>query len=197
MVRTPAIVVVAILLSGCATASPAPAGLTPSERADFVAQEQDLQWLLADLPGEQPAVSATFVTSDSYPSLLNRCLADRGLGEAMVVAGGIVSLPEAPLTPEQRLALYLCSATYIVTPDETGYLSAEERARVYDYYRDWLVPCIEANGLQIPFVHSRDEFAATPGYVDWSPYYPIENGAPAARMGELQSRCPAYPPGLF
>ena len=137
-----------------------------------------------------------FVSLDEYPPLLNDCLADRGL-EAIAFAGGILSLPEEPLTPDERLSLYLCSATYVVSPDEVGYLSIEERGRVYDYYQSWLVPCIEAQGFSIPLSVSRDAFAATPGYLDWSPYYPIESGADQASLSEVQSRCPFVPPGIY
>ena len=197
MVRMAAVVAAALLLSGCVTSSPEPAGLSESERIDFAQQEQDLQWLIADLPGERPAVAVTFVASADYGSVLNECLSDLGLGQIMVFAGGVLTLPQTPLTPEERLSLYQCSAKYIVAPDEAGYLSTAERERVYDYYRDWLVPCIEAHGQSVSNAVSKSAFAATPGYVDWNPYYPLELQLDPALLSELQSRCPFVPPGTY
>jgi hypothetical protein len=197
MVRLAAVVAAALLLSGCVTSSPPPAGLSDSERIAFAHQEQDVQWLIAGLPGERPAVTPAFVSSEDYGSLLNECLDDRGLGQIMVFAGGVLTLPQAPLTAEERLSLYLCSATYIVSPDESGYLSTAQRERLYDYYRDWLVPCIEAHGQPVSLAVSKGAFAATPGYVDWNPYYPIEQQIDPAVLSELQSRCPFVPPGTY
>ena len=197
MVRMAAIVAAALLLSGCVGSSSAPAGLTDAERMDFALQAQDSQWFLANLPGERPIVSPTFVTTEKYGPLLNECLNDLGLGQIMVFAGGSLGLPQAPLSPEQQLSLYLCTARYLISPDEVGYLSREELERVYDYYRDWLVPCIEAHGLAVPVSVSKSAFAATPGYVDWNPYYPLELQLDPALLSELQSRCPFVPPGIY
>lgn len=197
MVRMVAGLTAALLLSGCVTSSPPPAGLSDGDRFDFALQEQELQWLLADLPGERPLVSPMLVSEDRYGSLLNDCLEDRGLGQVMVFAGGVLSLPQAPLTPEQRLSLYLCSARYVLSPDESGYLSTEERERVYDYYSDWLVPCIGAHGYPVPLSQSRGEFAATPGFLDWNPYWALENRVPSESLSALEERCPMMPPGIF
>ena len=193
MVRLAAVVAAVLLLSGCVQSSPAPAGLTHDDRVDFALQEQDMQWLLAELPGQRPIVSPTFVGTEEYGRLLNECLTDLGLGQIVVFAGGVLGLPQTPLTPDQRLSLYLCSAKYIIWPSELGYLSREELERVYDYYRDWLVPCIEAHGLPVPLSVSKSAFAATPGYVDWNPYYPLEQQLDPAVLSDVQADCPIEP----
>lgn len=197
MLRVAAIGTAALLLCGCVTPSPAPVGLSDSERATFAQQEQDVQWMIADLPGERPAVVPTFVSYDDYGRVLNECLTDEGLGQIMVFAGGALTLPQAPLTADERLSLYLCSAKYMISPDEVGYLSRAERERVYDYYRNWLVPCIEAHGQSVSLSLSRSEFAATPGYIDWNPYYPLELQIDPAVLSELQGECPFVPPGIY
>ena len=196
MLRMTAVVAAALLLSGCVESSPAPAGLTDEDRIDFALQAQDLQWFLAELPGQRPIVSPTFVTTEKYGPALSECFADRALVGVRVVHEAVL-LPEAPLTPEQRLSLYLCSAKYVVSPDEVGYLSREELERVYDYYRDWLVPCIEAHGLSVSLSVSKKAFAATPGYVDWNPYYPLEQQFAPGALSEVQANCPFVPPGIY
>ncbi len=196
MFRMAAVVAAALLLSGCVESSPPPAGLTDDDRVHFALQEQDLQWFLAELPGERPIVSSSFVTTEDYGSVLTACFADQALRGVRVVHDAVV-LPAAPLTPEQRLSLYLCSATYVIWPDEVGYLSREELERVYDYYRDWLVPCMEAHGLQVPLSVSKSAFAATPGYVDWTPYYTLEQQVAPGALSVVQSECPFVPPGIY
>jgi hypothetical protein len=97
----------------------------------------------------------------------------------------------------ERGVRHNCDFTQQLAMSNSALLSSREREYVYDYYRQWLVPCLALAGYPIHGAPSREEFISdwlTPGW--WSPYDSIdlEPGA-AARFG-LQKQCPSMPPAL-
>ena len=59
------------------------------------------------------------------------------------------------------------------------------------------MPCIESHGYDLPVSPSRDEFAATAGYLDWNPYDSLGNSLTPESANELYAECPYQVPGIY
>jgi hypothetical protein len=191
-------VAVVLMLSGCVVASPRPAGLTEQQQHEFALQAQARQWMYAEIPHrEQPVVAPTFVAPADVDRLVFECLVDAGLGDVYALEqGGLVSFGSLK-TPDEHVAYYICSVRYWASPRYWGYLSTEELDWAYDYYQDWLVPCLEARGYELPLAPRRAEVTATPGYLAWNPYSQLGARITDEKIKELEYECPYYPPGLY
>jgi hypothetical protein len=92
-------------------------------------------------------------------------------------------------------------ATYVIfgqgTSVDESLLTIEERDYVYDYYRQWLAPCLTLAGYPIHGAPPRSKFIADwlkPGW--WSPYDSIDPVPGAADLARLKKKCSPLPPAL-
>jgi hypothetical protein len=98
--------------------------------------------------------------------------------------------------PSDLLAFYTCVAANALVPDE-GFsaLSDEQLDYIYDYYQDWLVPCVIMQGYHFTDVPSRIEFRALGG--QWRPFYSVDISISGADYEELERLCGAERPQLY
>ncbi|MEO8263020.1 MAG: hypothetical protein ABI566_10670 [Pseudolysinimonas sp.] len=76
------------------------------------------------------------------------------------------------------------------TASSFQYVSAFERAQLFDYYSGQTRPCLAANGVDVPPI-ARDQFFV-PDERPWNPYTSIE-GYSFDRLLELYDACPPVP----
>jgi hypothetical protein len=191
-----------LLLAGCSMQATHPRGLSEEENAVFVRVTQDQEWEWAVLEGyDQPTITPELVSVDEYDDAVADCLAATEFADSYRFSaeyGGLyfTKSPDDPSDGE-RLALYVCMSSYQVPAKYRGYYSTDELGYIYDYYRDSLIPCLVNHGYPVPLAPHRDQFMATPGTLDWHPYFQMPTNFPQDRFGELQLACPYLPPGLF
>lgn len=94
------------------------------------------------------------------------------------------------------VARYVCSVQYAIDPKYSQPLTDTDLGKLYDYYLSTLIPCIEANGFEIPDPPSRATFIDT--YLDtaWNPYAQID-GFSQAQWDKLNQDCPQWPSGFY
>ena len=91
----------------------------------------------------------------------------------------------------------MCSVSFIPPARYWGYLSTDELNATYDYFQDWLVPCLEAHDYHVPLAPQRDEVASVPGYLAWDPYTQLGARITDDAAAELQKNCPDVPTWLY
>ena len=186
-----------LLLSGCVTA-PRPAGLSDAEQRRFDALVQDQQWEFSGVADrEQPVVEAIEVDPNDIGRHIYDCLVEAGLDEGWALdENGLVGTVQFDSSDDQ-VAFYVCSVSFIPPARYWGYLSTDELNATYDYFQDWLVPCLEAHDYQLPLAPPRDEIASAPGYLSWDPYTQLGARITDDAAAELQKDCPSVPAWLY
>lgn len=196
----PLLVVVALLLAGCA--SPVPERGDGYDYAVIVHERLDSVWAQTGLPDSArpalepgPAVNQ-FLAASSFAA----CMAERGWPDYSSSDIGYsyrdISLVDSD--PE-RLDWYECFAAF---PVDSRYTlrSVDEFDFLYDYYQDTLIPCLAENGHPVTAAPSRLEFRTSwKQWSDplfpylWNPYYELRKHG-AVDTTELELMCPAQPP---
>ena len=198
MVRFAGMVAGALLLSGCAVTSPLPGGLTESERLEFTEQTLEDQWDYMGISDrERPVVVPIEVDINEAGERTDACLADAGFA-------GVLLLDEERLAARSEVevsnfkeAFYVCTMSFMPPARYWGYLSTDELNATYDYFQDWLVPCLESRDYHLPLAPERQEVASAPGYLSWDPYTQLGARITDDAMAELQDECPTVPPWLY
>lgn len=132
---------------------------------------QDLQWQGLGFSPDSPRPTVEF---EAYtdPDDTNRVYTD-----CMVAAGyedwdqqSYGSLGEPPIA--ERLDLYTCLSRFPVHPSFYGLYAPGQLEAMYDYYQDTLVPCMEASGVSVRAVPTREDFVGKPPVLGgtWNPY---------------------------
>lgn len=149
--------------------------------------------LIGSLP--EDAAFVRYVGPDEFATTHAECLRQQGFDATETADGGI---SHGAVPPEQAQALHealhRCNIMYPVHPRYRERLTDEQRSRLYDYFVNELVPCLQAEGRRIGPVPSRETFIAT-FYTDesWHPYHSV--GASNQReWARLNERCPQRPP---
>lgn len=196
----PLLVVVALLLAGCA--SPVPERGDGYDYAVIVHERLDSVWAQTGLPDSaRPAIEPgptvnQFLAASSFAA----CMAERGWPDYSSSDIGYsyqdISLVDSD--PE-RLDWYECFAAF---PVDSRYTlrSVDEFDFLYDYYQDTLIPCLAENGHPVTAAPSRLEFRTSwKQWSDplfpflWNPYYELRKHG-AVDTTELELTCPAQPP---
>ena len=190
-------VVALLLLSGCVT-SPRPDGLTPSQQRQFDAMVQEQQWDYSDITDrERPVVRPVEVAPNDVARQIYDCLVDAGLGEGYALdENGLVGTVQFD-SSDDRTAFYICSVSFTPPARYWGYLSTDELNATYDYFQDWLIPCLEAHDYHLPLAPLRDDVASAPGYLSWDPYTELGARITDDAVAALQDECPNVPPWLY
>jgi hypothetical protein len=79
----------------------------------------------------------------------------------------------------------------------SGLLGAKQRAYVYEYYVQWLVPCLSTRGQFLKNAPTKDQFTAawqSSGW--WTPYEVLMSRPSAAELAKLEGECPPMPAGF-
>lgn len=126
------------------------------------------------------------------------CLRDAGFNA--VGAGTMIEYPDG-IGPSQQtafqLADYECTAKYTLHPKFTQPYTEEQFGLLYDYWTEWLVPCLNELGIESVSAPTRETFVAraVQGSLAWDPFGAAEasfSSSPEKNV-ELRDRCPAYP----
>ena len=195
--RVLAITVVAASLAvlvGCATPVQ-PDGLSRDQVAAYAASMQDVFWGQSGLDESlRPDVAPLeFVRFGDVATYYAECMNERDpTGTTYTPAD--LSGPGSQTTRFSRaqlIAYYECQSLYQARPKDVGYFSSAQLNATYDYYRDWLIPCLAVRGFDVQYVPERSVLALGPGQLTWNPYEDIHIDDPA--LTRLTSQCPPYP----
>jgi len=128
------------------------------------------------------------------------CLREAGF-DALGAANGIW-FPGAGVGPAQmsayELARYVCDAEYTIHPKYLQPLTDAQWGLQYDYWVEWLVPCLEGLGAHPSEPPTRDTFVAqaVQGKISWDPYSSVQGTPEYASSIEktvlLNQTCPVY-----
>jgi hypothetical protein len=161
-----------VMLTGCAVA-PAPTGLASEVVDDVVGERRDALWnsYFGDAGLERPEVAMVEYTSPD--DLMQRyviCMHDAGYTAVHRHGDGLSLGADGDSGLDAYLALWVCAAQYPVHPALMGYLSADDRGYLWDYWNTRTIPCLRALGFEVPDLSARDGFLASPGGYPASPY---------------------------
>ncbi len=166
----------ALPLAACAT-HPVPAGLSAQTVDTAVNDRRDALWDryfgAADL--ERPEVAIVAYTS---PDRLMRqyvaCMHDAGYPDVHEYGDGLSLGRTSDADQSAYLALWVCAAQYPVHPALLGYLTADERAYLWDFWDSRTVPCLRGLGFDVTDLGDREEFVDAQGGYSSSPYSGID-----------------------
>ena len=206
MVTKAALAVVAaslVLLSACASQPPVPAGLTDAQLDVLAQRTLDAQWN-ATAPHVEGAARpfaerVRFVAQGEQADAIALCMGDKGYDRsAMVFSADGLILQTGPVLDITRYHLdeFVCEVEYPIDPRVYGALSTAQLNYLYDYYRRWTIPCLNANDYPVPVLPTRQEFLRT-GNPDWTPYFNPQAAGGAVPPTVLRGRCGVVPKGLF
>jgi hypothetical protein len=197
------------LLVGCAP-TPLPPGPTAADIERYYAQAADELWESFDLPDDiaRPVVErAGAVPGLEWVPTVVTCMREAGYDNYSSQGGGMTSTGTADGPPlEEQLALYTCQTRFPFAAEPEQLFTVGQRAYVYDYYVEFLVPCLEFRGHTVVEAPSRDDFLSRTGF--WSPYYEIGLGEDSVVLtaeevdnavelrASLEAECPSMPVGL-
>lgn len=135
-----------------------------------------------------------WITRDQWDATMSDCLTQAGFPTKPAVGGGLEHDPGIPVdqTPGYHLAIYRCEAQYTLEPKYSQGTTDEQKGLLYDYYVQWLVPCVEEAGAHISDPPSRDTFIQDPS--SFSPVFEATTQPLRIGVRELMERCPPRPP---
>lgn len=188
---------------------------TPLPSIDFAAVEATLGPYPAESPWSQTDKEATWavVADDLWAAAISRhpqlarpvvaaereidageidtylrpCLEGSGID-----LGSYSALEWMPVAEGDYVAWYTCRVKFPLlssappNDEQVGYL--------YDYFTQFVVPCLEANGSAIDSAPSRDTFVREWPNQDWFPE-PTTSAPGTAEYASASAVCPSTPPG--
>ncbi|MCT1458719.1 hypothetical protein M3G03_04025 [Aestuariimicrobium sp. p3-SID1156] len=111
-------------------------------------------------PWEYPAL-VRWIVPEQIASVMVPCLKQRGF----IVEGSADGRGYSGQTGSQDEAFgraeVECSAMYSVDPRLMGEPSQDQKSLIYDYWVEFLVPCLKKHGIN-PTIPSREVFVSTP-----------------------------------
>jgi hypothetical protein len=198
-----------LLLVGCAP-KPLPPGPTAADIERYYGRAADDLWESFDLPDDvvRPVVPrAGAVPGLEWVPTVVTCMRDAGYDNYSSEGGGLVSTGTADGPPlGERLALYTCQTRFPYAAEPEQLFTVAQRDYIYDYYVEFLVPCLEFRGNTVAEAPSRADFLSRSGF--WSPYYEIGLGETSVVLtaddidsavelrASLEAECPSLPVGL-
>ena len=172
-----------VLLGGCAAGPPTtPPPATEAERDTALERYYDERWehlsrLIPELV--RPQVERIAVVDDvEWSETVAACVDDRD--------------DSAEDQDAFQIALLVCQEQY---PSRSLFESVRSDAQLdylYDYYANFVEPCLELGGFDVPPTPTREEFFADGGYT-WNIYQDSERRSSALKH-MLRTMCP--PPSL-
>ena len=204
-----------LLLTGCVTEREMPPPIGDAELQSYLEDRLDAAWLNTRLDGtvERPdSGTATLVDRYRDPATVQRqadCVSGLGDTDWIIAEGNtgptFLAADGSRVDLSLQLGWYRCLAAYPTSPASVVTLSAAQLAYLYDYYQEWVIPCLTLEGYSVLFVPSRVDYIASGG-IGWIPYYALGPGlsgddpyADSSSPGffiELADRCGDPFPGL-
>lgn len=219
----------ALLLAGCASGADAGAsahaetGSTPSKVWDAATWKptEVIEPVLATEPEKEAAYREQMdrlAESGGTPEILQvqrkdwsttplesdqkvaSCMRADGFPVEVSPTGGLrYSTPPAAQARAWALAMNTCIAQHPVDPSYTQDWSEPQLRLVYDYWDQYLIPCLEAQGFTVDTSTrpSKESFVTaffTPGRHDWWPLQATMRGVPQERQTQVVQTCPELPP---
>ena len=189
---------VALVLCGCATVKAPTPGLSAAEEAVLRAQSLELNWATTGLPPEMrpPEVPVEVVSREEWSNKFVACMSDAGFDNYTAVTDGFQRYGDAESDGE-RIANFVCEASYTVPAEQYGYLNPAQQEYVYDYFVEVLVPCLQDRGVEPRGLPTREQFLNN-GW-SWNPYEYVESNFQERPFSDRQLRrdCAPLPPGVF
>ena len=193
---------VVLTVSGCSATTAPPVGPSDAELNAAVRIELDKQWRYTGLEGvvPRPEAEVELVGSGGAASQGFRdCMSANGFeswgysSDTGLQMFGSDGNPSAA-SPEQQLAFYLCNARFPMIDT----LTVDQLDFIYDYYQDWLIPCLEVAGYPVGRAPSRESFTTEPAEFGWRwrPYSAIPDVLNPQDYAALQSTCRPTIPGI-
>ena len=142
---------------------------------------------LTEVPDVQPI---RFVSPDEQAGYHAACMAEQGYpADADGMYGAAPGQDEAI-----ALALYTCAARYpLADKYEQPYTVAQKRI-IYDHFKNELIPCFTARGVEVPPLPVFETFLAGIGTaLEYNPHAYVDN-LTGPQMRELEQACPFLPP---
>lgn len=190
-----------LLLTGCVPTAPMPSmEPTDSEVEAWLTRQDDWLWDSTSIDdASRPRPEHVLVESSEWMSLLSDCMTDRGY-----------SAYDSDTTPQltyvfdhsddlqERIDWYECQVTYQIDPAEYGLVGGEMLDYLYRYNTTVLVPCLEAHGVSVVDVPTREQAGAGGEFEGWNPYHWMRHlfdpkANPDDRL--VYESCPAFPHG--
>lgn len=143
---------------------------------------------VAELPDVGPPVK---VSPEDRFEFIAACMADRGFQTTVVYQGILFDTVPEEQGPVLNAASEACMAKY---PLPQGYGDPPTRGQlnlIYDYFRDRLRPCLQAEGLDVREAPSREVFvdAGSEYFRIYNPYDDAQAGDPT----RYYDQCPPNP----
>ncbi|MGW9717409.1 hypothetical protein ACUXMM_002005 [Micrococcus aloeverae] len=144
--------------------------------------------------------SGWYATSLESDRMVSTCLAEAGWPNSVGPTGGIqIDTPPESQRSAFEAAYVTCYAQHPVDPSYTQDWTDPQLRLVYDYWDQYLIPCLEAYGytVDISARPSKEAFVSafyTPGRHQWWPFADSMRGVSAERQAEVAQTCPELPP---
>lgn len=175
---------------------PGPAPLTESARASAFQLLLDLQWLPIAREYPDAVQPDTEIIAASAPGnwdvTIEPCYQQAGFAPQGAMEAWQWSVSDGV---EERIAQYICDASY--PPEETlaGLRSGSELYALYDYYVEVLTPCLELAGAPPPApAPERATFIQqSTTAIAWSPVPGDDDGVSDRQRALLDALCPPEP----
>ena len=192
----PAVLVLALALTGCATVEAPEPGFSDADWVEFVHAQGTLSWEYSGLAPElqPPFPPMEFVSEEEYADRIAGCMNEAGFGDdpAENIELGDDTIP----SDAELIASFDCSMRIVVQGDEGGLLNRAQREYAYDYYEHVLVPCLMVHGIALNVVQTRAEFHEDYGV--WNPYSSVreEDRERVSTDDQLREDCLPVAPGM-
>lgn len=130
---------------------------------------------------------------------MRQCMVDAGFTEYSFdrSAGFTNGLARTSNTGTEGLAWYYCSAVLPTYDTLYSPLDDAQLDDLYEYYTEWLVPCLALEGSAVYNVPTRAQFGAggsgQPG--SWNPYLSARLPSTVTVASVLLQSCSPYPAG--
>lgn len=147
-----------------------------------------------DRPAAEPV---RFALPNGWGNLMRGCMKDSGFTQFEYdrFYGFTNEGKQQTYAGDQGLAWYHCTQLYPSYDTVYVEFSDGDLDVLYDYYIEYLVPCLGAIGAEVSEVQSRAAFAdggeGQPGW--WNPFLAVRTPASTANVDLLFAKCEPYP----
>ena len=189
--------IVALPLAACA-AHPVPDGLSALTVQTAVTDRRDALWerYFGSDELDRPEVAiVAYTPPDRLMFQYVACMHDAGFPDVHEHGDGLSLGRQESSARAAYLALWVCAAEYPVHPALLGYLDAEERGYLWDYWDRRTVPCLRELGFSVGSLGDRAVFVAAQGGYTSSPYASVDPRA--GGWDAIDTACPPLPEEAF
>lgn len=132
----------------------------------------------------------------NYAPTMVDCLADRGF-TATAVGGSGLDFPDVPRSQDTAYAtaLYTCTAEFTIHPYLNLPPSQAALEKMYDWYVNTSMPCLQAQGIDVPSPPTRETWVdasltGRPPWLPWEAVPQLDQGGTPSQLARLEAACP-------